>query len=118
MLQRRAEQRGKPLSEEDRYYLRLASEQSEHLSSVTNQLLDFQKVDIGKEQIFLMMTDVVKVIEQRVLMYKASASKHKIEIRFRSNRESYLTALDELKIGKVVDNLLSNAIKYSYPDSG
>jgi signal transduction histidine kinase/CheY-like chemotaxis protein len=105
------------LSEEDRYYLRLASEQSEHLSSVTNQLLDFQKVDIGKEQIFLMMTDVVKVIEQRVLMYKASASKHKIEIRFRSNRESYLTALDELKIGKVVDNLLSNAIKYSYPDS-
>ena len=40
------------LSAEGRNYLNLATEQAGRLSSVTNQLLDFQKVDIGKGQTF------------------------------------------------------------------
>ncbi len=38
-----------------------------------------------------------------------------IEPEFRSNLHAYFTAVDELKIERVVDNLLSNAIKYSHP---
>lgn len=105
----------KELSVDGRYYLNLATEQSSHLSYVANQLLDFQKVDIGKGQVFFVMADVVKIISQRKSMFEAAARKNDMKLRFTSNRESYVTAVDELKIEKVTDNLISNAIKYSHP---
>lgn len=107
----------KDLSDEGRYYLNLATEQAERLSSVANQLLDFQKTDVGKSQLFLAMNDLVKIVSHRKLMFDAAASKQRIKLLFSSNCESYLTAVDEQKIEKVIDNLLSNAIKYSHPDS-
>jgi|LSQX01.1.fsa_nt_gb signal transduction histidine kinase/DNA-binding response OmpR family regulator/ligand-binding sensor domain-containing protein len=106
----------KNLSGEGRYYLNLATEQSDRLSYVANQLLDFQKVDIGKGQVFFVMADVVKIISQRKSMFDATAMKHNISVEFNSNRDTYVTAVDELKIEKVIDNLISNAIKYSHPE--
>lgn len=103
------------LSERGRYYLSLASEQSGRLSFVSTQLLDFQKVDIGKGQLFLIMTDMVKVVSRRKSMFEAAAKRNNITLDFSSDREEYLTAVDELKIEKVVDNLISNAVKYSHP---
>ena len=105
------------LSEESRYYLRLATEQSDKLSLVANQLLDFQKVDTGKERLYLIMTDIVSLVHKRVLIFKATAQKKNIKLLFSSNCQSYSTAIDELKMEKVIDNLLSNAIKYSHTDS-
>ena len=42
-----------------------------------------------------------------------SERKNQIELVFSTDQESYSTAIDEIKMEKVVDNLLSNAIKYS-----
>lgn len=105
------------LSEEGRYYLNLATEQSGRLSFVATQLLDFQKVDTGKGQLFLVMTDIVDLVHRRRSMFTTTAKKQHIDLKFSSNQTFYMTALDELKIEKVVDNLISNAIKYSHPDS-
>lgn len=105
------------LSEKSRYYLNLATEQSSHLSSVVTQLLDFEKVDAGKGQLFLVMTDIVKLVSQRRLMFETNASKKNIKITYSSNQESYITGIDVLKIEKVIDNLISNAIKYSHHNS-
>ncbi|NDV95144.1 hybrid sensor histidine kinase/response regulator [Dysgonomonas sp. 521] len=104
------------LSEKGHYYLNLATEQSGRLSFVTTQLLDFQKVDIGKGQVFLIMTDIVSLVYRRKSMFEAMAKKQNISVEFSSNEDSYMTAVDELKIEKIVDNLISNAIKYSHPD--
>ena len=104
----------KELSEKGHYYLNLATEQSERLSNVATQLLDFQKVDMGKGQLFLVMTDIVNLVYRRKTMFKSTAGKRNIILEFSSNKESYMSAVDELKIEKVVDNLISNAIKYSH----
>lgn len=105
------------LSKESRYYLGLAAEQSERLLVVSNQLLDFQKIDTGKEMLHLAMADIVLVVRKRILMFETMAQKKNIKLLFSSNNRSYLTAIDEIKIEKVIDNLLSNAIKYSHTDS-
>lgn len=105
------------LSEKSRYYLGLATEQSKRIFLVANQLLDFQKVDTGKEQLFLTGTDMVKLVCQRIQMFEASAKRRNIELVFSSDKDVYITAIDELKIEKVIDNLLSNAVKYSNADS-
>jgi signal transduction histidine kinase/DNA-binding response OmpR family regulator/ligand-binding sensor domain-containing protein len=105
------------LSELGRRYLQLITEQSRRLSVVITQLMDFQKVDVGKGQLALTMVDVVKLVAHRMLMFESYAKANKIELVFSPEQSAYLTAIDELKIEKAVDNLLSNAIKYSYPDS-
>ncbi|GAB3429519.1 hybrid sensor histidine kinase/response regulator transcription factor [Niabella aquatica] len=94
-------------------YLSMAKEQVNRLSMVATQLLDFQKVDIGREVIALKMTDIVKLISQRVYMFQSLADAKSNKIIFKNNIAEYCTAVDESMIEKVIDNLLSNAIKYS-----
>jgi signal transduction histidine kinase/DNA-binding response OmpR family regulator/ligand-binding sensor domain-containing protein len=99
------------------YYLKLALEQARQLTSVVSQLMDFQKVDVGKEHLLLSMTDVVKLVSTRMIMMDSYARSKNIELLFASDRERYLTAVDEAKMEKITDNLISNAIKYSHSNS-
>jgi len=107
----------KNLTESGKYYLNLAIEQARQLSSVVTQLMDFQKVDIGKEHLTPAMTDIVKLVANHKIMLATFAKSKNIELVFVSDRESYLSAVDESKMEKVIDNLLSNAIKYSPENS-
>ncbi len=109
--------REKNLTEAGKYYLNLAIEQTRQLTSVVTQLMDFQKADVGREQLQLTMTDMVKLIKIRKLMFDSLAKSKNTELVFVSDRESCITAVDELKMEKIVDNLISNAIKYSH-DNG
>jgi len=103
----------KGLTESGKHYLNLAIEQARQLTSVVTQLMDFQKVDIGKERLSLKMTDIVKFISTRKIMLASYAQGKNIELTFTSDRERYLTAVDQTKLEKIIDNLISNAIKYS-----
>ena len=104
----------KTLTEPGKYYLKLAIEQARQLTSVVTQLMDFQKVDIGKEHLMLSLTDIVKLISNRRIMLASYAKSKNIELVFTSDRQSYITAVDEPKMEKIIDNLISNAIKYSH----
>jgi signal transduction histidine kinase/DNA-binding response OmpR family regulator/ligand-binding sensor domain-containing protein len=104
----------KLLTESGKYYLNLAIEQARHLTSAVSQLMDFQKVDIGKEHLSLSLTDIVKLVSNCRFMLSPYAKSKNIELLFVSDRESYITAVDVSKMEKIVDNLISNAIKYSH----
>lgn len=106
----------KGLTESGKYYLNLAMEQSRRLSSVVTQLMDFQKVDMDKEQLVLSMTDIVKLVSNRKVMAYSYAKSRNIELVFMCDCASYISAVDGEKMEKVIDNLISNAIKYS-PDN-
>lgn len=103
----------KDLTESGKYFLKLAIEQARQLTSVVTQIMDFQKVDIGKDHLLLSMKDVVELVSNRKVVFDSYANSKNIELIFEANVESYITAVDELKIEKITDNLISNAIKYS-----
>jgi signal transduction histidine kinase/ligand-binding sensor domain-containing protein/AraC-like DNA-binding protein len=103
----------KSISESGSYYLHLASEQVGHLTSAVTQMMDFQKVDIGKEQLIFAMTDVVGFVDTKILMFDFFAKGKNIKLIFNSNQPVYKTAIDRSLIEKVIENLISNAIKYS-----
>ncbi len=103
----------KNLTESGKYYLNLAIEQARQLTSVVTQLMDFQKVDIGKDHLMLSMTDIVKLVSIRKIMLSTYAKSKNIDLVFVSDRDTYMTAVDESKTEKIIDNLISNAIKYS-----
>ncbi len=98
-------------------YLHLATEQTQRLAKVVTQLMDFQKVDVGKERLTLKLTDIVEIIENRVMMFESLAKTKNIRLKFVSNQTKFVTAVDEGMIEKVIDNLISNAIKYSFPET-
>ncbi|MBN1987160.1 MAG: response regulator [Prolixibacteraceae bacterium] len=104
----------KNLTDKGKQYLQIAVNQARQLSSVVTQLMDFQKVDIGKEITSLSMVDIVKLISTRKMMYESLAENKNIHLTFRADRESYKSAVDESKMEKVIDNLISNAVKYSH----
>nr|WP_320000411.1 two-component regulator propeller domain-containing protein [uncultured Draconibacterium sp.] len=101
------------LTDSSRTYLQLAREQAKRLLNVVTQLMDFQKVDVGKEKLSLTMADIVGVVRGRVVMFESYAHRRNIKIEFTANCPEFVTAIDEAMIEKIVDNLLSNAIKYS-----
>jgi signal transduction histidine kinase/DNA-binding response OmpR family regulator/ligand-binding sensor domain-containing protein len=103
------------LSEQGKYYLQLALKQTRQMDSVVTQLMDFQKADIGKEQVVFSDSDIVKLISSRIQMFKSLAESKNIQLQFQTDCDNYRTAIDESKIEKVIDNLISNAIKYSNP---
>ena len=104
------------LSDTGRYYLNLAIEQSRRLNKVVSQLMDFQRADGGKAKVSLAMCDIVTLLQRKIQMFQTLADGKNIRIDFHSNRERYLTAVDDEKMENVVDNLISNAIKYSHPE--
>ena len=104
-------------TETDVKYLNIAAEQARRLSSTVTHLLDFQKADIGKEQLLLKMVNVVGLIEHRRLMFESFAKNKAVELHFTAEPTNYSTAIDSATMEKVIDNLISNAVKYSYPDS-
>lgn len=105
------------LSDAGMNYLHLATEQVQHLLKVVTQLMDFQKADIGKERLSFSNVNIIKTIEDRVMMFEAYAKGKNIELIFKSDCKSYKTSVDEWMIEKVVDNLISNAVKYSLANS-
>lgn len=105
------------LSPSGTYFLKLAMEQTRQLTTVVTQLMDFQKVDIGKEQLTLSDVDIVNLIKNRILMFKSVADSKHIRFVTTMNCDCYHTCADGSKIEKVIDNLISNAVKYSNPYS-
>ncbi len=73
------------LSDTGRYYLNLAIEQAKRLSSVVTQLMDFQKVDIGKDHLSLSMVDIVRLIINRKLMCDSFAKSKNINLVLSAN---------------------------------
>jgi signal transduction histidine kinase/DNA-binding response OmpR family regulator/ligand-binding sensor domain-containing protein len=103
----------KNLSESGNYFLNLATVQINRLSSVVTQLMDFQKVDTGKGQLSFIMTDIVQFIDSRKSMFESLAKSQDIKLTYISDKQNYITAIDEKIMEKVIDNLISNALKYS-----
>lgn len=101
------------LTESGRYYLNLALGQIRQLAGVVTQLMDFQKADIGREQLSLNNCDIVKLITDRTTVLEPFAKVKHVELSFSSDTEACVTAIDEVKMERIVDNLISNAIKYS-----
>jgi DNA-binding response OmpR family regulator len=59
------------------------------------------------------MTDLVKLVGTRKIMFDSFAKSKNIEIVFVTDCASCITAVDEPKMEKIIDNLISNSIKYS-----
>ncbi|MDR1762946.1 MAG: response regulator [Dysgonamonadaceae bacterium] len=93
--------------------LQLVKRNADQLLKLINQLLDFRKLEAGKQSVHYEKSDLVYFVQSIVESFNSLAVEKEIELDFRSERPQLFTWFDNDKIQKIVNNLLSNALKFT-----
>lgn len=95
--------------------LQIVYRNANQLLQLVNQLLDFRKIDVEKQQLTLSNGDIVDFIKNACQTFN-TLSERNIQMSFASSEDSIFMEFDRDKMGKVITNLLSNAFKYTNED--
>ncbi len=86
---------------------------AEQLLNMVNELLDFRKLDVGAEKLYLAQGDFVLFVNEIATAFNIYAADRHMNFFVSSEVESVNMLFDTDKIRKIVNNLLSNAFKYT-----
>jgi PAS domain S-box-containing protein len=101
---------------EARQLLTIASNNSERLVRLINDILDIEKIESGKMQFEMKPQRLTPVIEQAIESSQGYADQYGVTIGFESGAVDDFVKLDAERIAQVLVNLLSNAVKFSPRD--
>lgn len=93
--------------------IRVMDKSVQRMLRLTDQLLEFRKMQAGKLKLSLQETDAVMFVKGICRMFDDAAESKEIAYSFESSEPSRAMFLDQQMIDKVVFNLLSNAFKYT-----
>jgi heavy metal sensor kinase len=94
--------------------LRSASEESDRLSRLADDLLVLARADRGRLPVRREPVDVGRLVRGSAEAFAARAADRGVEIEVRANGELWLD-VDELRLGQALGNLLDNAIRHTPP---
>lgn len=95
-------------------YLKIMNSNTERLLELTNQLLDFRKIETEHYRLFLTELDIVAVTEKLLHAFSPAIADKSIRLQFEPPAGAILIAADEEALVKIISNLLDNAIKYCH----
>ncbi|MDR7209396.1 two-component regulator propeller domain-containing protein [Flavobacterium piscis] len=98
-------------------YIETVRKNANRLVRFVNQLLDFRKVQSGKEELHIEPLELVSFVNEINTLFSQAAHEKNIKIKTQSNSETLTVNLDKEKMDITIYNLLSNAIKFSPNDS-
>ena len=90
---------------------------SERLSRLINNILDFEKIGTGRATITSELKDISKTIAKTIAILTPNANKKEIQLLQINENPIYLK-YDEDRIVQVLTNLISNALKFCDPKKG
>jgi len=104
------------LSDDQREFMDIIYQQSNHMLALVNDLLDVAVIESGKLELRIKQNNIVDMVKNRIRLFQPMLKKKNISVS--TNYESIPeTGFDRTRLAQVVDNLLSNAIKFS-PENG
>ncbi len=106
--------KGSSTDSKERKYLSVMSRNVNYLIGVTNELLDFQKVESGEMKFNFETTDIGSLIKVTYEQFIGIAEIKNINLQNNVSADfQHEIRVDKDKIGKILVNLLSNAMKYA-----
>lgn len=97
--------------------LSIASNNSERLINLVNDILDIEKITAGKMQYHFSKVDLLPVLRAAMEANKGYADKFKVYFECDAAVDGPIYVnIDQKRIEQVLSNLLSNAAKYSPPN--
>ncbi len=99
--------------ESQQEYLSIISAETDRLSRLITNVLDFQKISAGKMQWNDDYVDVTEVIRECVRPFKISVEAKGLEFLCECDSGDIKTQIDGDRLAQVVYNLLSNSLKFT-----
>lgn len=94
-------------------YLSVISKNVGYLLSITNQLLDFQKVENGKFEIHRANSSMSAIMRNTYGQFSALCDAEGRKLEMQLPDDDITIAVDEAAVGKILMNLMGNAVKYT-----
>lgn len=95
--------------------IKIIYQNSKRMQRLVQELLEFRKIDAGREKPKLVKTELVKTINLITDAFSHYARENELEIIFDPTTNELWTLTDTDKLEKILLNLLSNAIKFTLP---
>jgi signal transduction histidine kinase len=109
-----------PNLDADRYqkFTGIIITESERLSRLINDVLNFQKIKSGKIQWEFTESDMGEIIEDSVISTGQLVHDNHIDLKLKLTEKSVYASVDRDRLIQVMINLLSNAVKFCDTDQG
>jgi len=101
------------ISGENKELLRVAYRNAIRLQHISNNLMNFRKLEDGILKLKIQQEDIIIYIKNIMSYFKINAKKHNIDFSFDSEFSSYQCWFDLEKIETIIYNLLSNSFKFT-----
>jgi signal transduction histidine kinase len=94
-------------------YLEIIEGESDRLTRLINNVLDFSKIEQGVQQYIFSSTNLVEVVKKvlATMEYQFKLNEVKVDVKYSADQIS--VTLDEDAVSEALINILSNSIKYS-----
>lgn len=100
----------------DKKQLKTIYNNSLRLRKLIDELIQFRKIESGKEMLSLSVVDLVPFTQEIVESFQQHAADREMHLEFYPEPETLVAHVDYKKIEKILINLISNAVKYNTKD--
>ncbi len=97
-------------------YYRIIGQETERLTHLVNNLLNFSRMEAGKKQFQFQSVDVNAVIKKVLENYEFHLNEHGFDVLLQLTKNLPKIHADEEAVSEALLNLLDNAIKYSHAE--
>jgi signal transduction histidine kinase len=99
--------------EKKHQYYRIIRKESERLTALINNILDFSRIEAGRKEYEFRETDIADLVRNTLDSYRYQIEQQGFELEEAIDTELPAVSIDREAIARALVNLVNNALKYS-----